>query len=1275
LGDKNMLIKKILEKRMFDGREMQNSSHREKRLWNSPKGFTLIEIIVTLVIVGILAAIGGMGIAQAVRGYITVRENAEITQKAQLAMTRISREIQEMISIEPGTAGGETEILRLVGTTNCASAGDCARRIGRPDSGDPNVRNTLRIAFGNDQLQNGDALIDNVTNFQFTYYRGNVTSTSWAPGDDIHLSGIGVNMTVTNTNGQPLSFHSLINPRNNGNLGGANMPVGTPPGTPAVWNVSNCFVATAAYGDATHPMVQILRDFRDNQLMHWPGGKAVVKYYYLHGPKAADSIRNRPVAMWAVRLLLAPVVAFAFCMLYAPLALPALVGVAIILTMALFSFGSRRRKRVPVVLRSRGSILVGIIITMVVIAVLAAAMLPLFSSSFMNQVHADQGRKAYFLAESGYSYAAGRFLWAGTDSARDAVINELNGKTCNLLNNAGSFTTQVSPFWLKVNTLTVNTDTLTASYMASLPDELKSSCSGSPCGYLQVGGDFYSYTGRSIGSGSVSFSGLSPVAAKTYAAGAMVLPVAKTRGSTQNLNASGGNLELSGNGYNVLPEYNGIFSFQPTPSGLSSSTVQFNYKYRKNNMLYNITRADKKPWTSLQVAAGTNIILERFVRISSTGTTIGGAVRKVEYDTSLSWFYGGGGFQPVEDQIGDTATDLVFKSDKNTVTDTINVTGMDDKNTFGDYGWLGLILQFIIDINDIVFDWFWGTCDTPNPQLNFVGANITQLNVNPAQSWLDAQGFLSYDIQTKVEANGQKHFFAGPTFRGRTVTVGGRNIFSTYGVSFAKARRYWHSSGTRGCTACFTVDQIPAFFPGVEENPLWQWCDGLEYTGSSDVCTRGPSRPSYDYSLPAIILWKIDPTNGRPSMLAYRILTTDDGIVTYDSATDASRLNPDYSTLLVRVAEGYSITFTGGSSEIKKNDIISNSAGTRRARVVMAPILTSGSWASGNAAGTLVVTNVNNGSSGATFSGALYAGGAQAASATGFDTTKRNYIRVYFSHPGPADRGTPDNMETNNNRHANQIGQNNWPPDNLSDLAAGNDYYTLVQWTGASTDTSDTPILNSTNATGWTLGNHWCDDGWCSSWCLWAYYCNGAFCKMGCSSENEAQSPPFAVTAGVTYDVTIRYNSMAGDGLSVYFGCQREYISLEALSIFGGTYRASFKPTTSGNIQLILHPDQTTTINIESVIVTPRIKGAMASTSEPLAIIRDSSLTSPSPSCMTGDPTQFTCAAANFVFGTNYGDSFGLLTIGSTGSNISYDDWWIRMDERIGTSLYPPIQH
>lgn len=62
---------------------------------NRQKGFTLIEMIVVLVLVGILAAGAGLGIVAMVQGYLFSKDNAEISEKAQLALARINRELLE----------------------------------------------------------------------------------------------------------------------------------------------------------------------------------------------------------------------------------------------------------------------------------------------------------------------------------------------------------------------------------------------------------------------------------------------------------------------------------------------------------------------------------------------------------------------------------------------------------------------------------------------------------------------------------------------------------------------------------------------------------------------------------------------------------------------------------------------------------------------------------------------------------------------------------------------------------------------------------------------------------------------------------------------------------------------------------------------------------------------------------------------------------------------------------------------------------------------------
>lgn len=53
------------------------------------KGFTLIEIIAVLVLLGVLAAGGAMMISKVIEGYIFARDNGAIAQKTQAALNRM----------------------------------------------------------------------------------------------------------------------------------------------------------------------------------------------------------------------------------------------------------------------------------------------------------------------------------------------------------------------------------------------------------------------------------------------------------------------------------------------------------------------------------------------------------------------------------------------------------------------------------------------------------------------------------------------------------------------------------------------------------------------------------------------------------------------------------------------------------------------------------------------------------------------------------------------------------------------------------------------------------------------------------------------------------------------------------------------------------------------------------------------------------------------------------------------------------------------------------
>lgn len=67
-------------------------------------GFTLIEIIVSLVLVGIITAFAGMGLVQAVESYVFSRDTVALSEKAQLAMTRLVLELKFTESISTANA-------------------------------------------------------------------------------------------------------------------------------------------------------------------------------------------------------------------------------------------------------------------------------------------------------------------------------------------------------------------------------------------------------------------------------------------------------------------------------------------------------------------------------------------------------------------------------------------------------------------------------------------------------------------------------------------------------------------------------------------------------------------------------------------------------------------------------------------------------------------------------------------------------------------------------------------------------------------------------------------------------------------------------------------------------------------------------------------------------------------------------------------------------------------------------------------------------------------
>jgi prepilin-type N-terminal cleavage/methylation domain-containing protein len=152
------------------------------------KAFTLIEVIVSLALVGILIAISGFGFVKITQGYILAKQNSEAVQKAEIAMTRMIKELSAAKSISTTTLPTATSITYT-----------------RPVS----VTNTISIANGLVQMSGttSGTLINNVVvaNSGFVYccdsagnnFTPNATTVPNIDRIDITLSVTGANNTAS----------------------------------------------------------------------------------------------------------------------------------------------------------------------------------------------------------------------------------------------------------------------------------------------------------------------------------------------------------------------------------------------------------------------------------------------------------------------------------------------------------------------------------------------------------------------------------------------------------------------------------------------------------------------------------------------------------------------------------------------------------------------------------------------------------------------------------------------------------------------------------------------------------------------------------------------------------------------------------------------------------------------------------------------------------------------------------------------------------------------
>ena len=192
----------------------EHGEHRDNYM-NNEKGFTLVEIIVSLVIVGIMAAVAGMGIVSMVQGYDFARENVVISQKAQLVMARLRCELMNLSNIDSTNSTGACIRYKVETYSKYYRA---IKRRGK----DLELK-TLPAADCNCN-SSGDILADKVGGFAVKYRDQDGIESTTPPNNLSDLRSINVSFTLDciyceeKAGKKEHIFEITINPRNNGNL-------------------------------------------------------------------------------------------------------------------------------------------------------------------------------------------------------------------------------------------------------------------------------------------------------------------------------------------------------------------------------------------------------------------------------------------------------------------------------------------------------------------------------------------------------------------------------------------------------------------------------------------------------------------------------------------------------------------------------------------------------------------------------------------------------------------------------------------------------------------------------------------------------------------------------------------------------------------------------------------------------------------------------------------------------------------------------------------------
>lgn len=165
-----------------------------KRVTNKQKGFTLIEVITVLVLVGMIGIGAVTYVIKVTEAQVFTRNNATTIQKGQVAMMQM------------------VKVLTNASMQSISAADVSSISFKSPNKDRETINFTIMRAENTGAITiNGKTLTDQVSDFKLTYYRTHDTdAVEWGPGMSVI---VGIKL-VLKSNGVDCPFEARVKPRN-----------------------------------------------------------------------------------------------------------------------------------------------------------------------------------------------------------------------------------------------------------------------------------------------------------------------------------------------------------------------------------------------------------------------------------------------------------------------------------------------------------------------------------------------------------------------------------------------------------------------------------------------------------------------------------------------------------------------------------------------------------------------------------------------------------------------------------------------------------------------------------------------------------------------------------------------------------------------------------------------------------------------------------------------------------------------------------------------------